>query len=468
MRTVVLSIASVLAAACAGEPPPSSVPTSTMSFTVTGGDGQHGTPGQALPAPVSVRLVDRDGVPVQGRVVTLTPSTGHGKAAPAILATGPDGIATFTWTLGTMTGRQTMQVRSNGARQLTLVAFAVPAECPPGGCSPGGLTGAEPFRLLTVATYDGSGEAVHPDLLPGWRLGDPFLLAYTPYPGGDALHENPSIATSLDAMTWRAPTGVTNPLAVSIGGHLSDPDIVREPDGTALSLYYREVIAGRNRIHRVRSEDGRQWTPPQLVLDVPSHQALSPAVVTQAPHARWQMWTVDAGVAGCVARSVRIDRRTSADGVAWSAPATVALHQPGQVIWHLDVQWLPDRAEYWALYNTYPVGGTCTTQAIFLARSADGVTWERASAPLLTTDDVPPFRDVLYRGTFRRSADGAWLELILSGARLETNYRWRIGRVVIGTTDLFTTGPRRGVDGRWARPPAVPLPPPEPHDMPAQ
>src|ERR1019366_5595230 len=122
---------------------------------------------------------------------------------------------------------------------------------------------------------------------------------------------------------------------------------------------YRSVVNSRNIIKVIQSADGLHWGTPTDVVNVPSHEAVSPAVIRGAPQAPWQMWSVNSGGAGCSAPITTIERRTSADGLNWSAPATVALAQPGQSIWHFDVQWIPARAEYWALYNTYPAGATC-------------------------------------------------------------------------------------------------------------
>ena len=62
-------------------------------------------------------------------------------------------------------------------------------------------------RPLITPTYDGSGEAVHPDILffpNGWR-GWEYWLVITPYPGDDTSKENPSILVSHDGITWREP-----------------------------------------------------------------------------------------------------------------------------------------------------------------------------------------------------------------------------------------------------------------------
>jgi hypothetical protein len=53
---------------------------------------------------------------------------------------------------------------------------------------------------LNIPTYDGSGQAVHPDIYynaNGWN-GYYYWMAMTPYPNGDAAYENPSIIVSND------------------------------------------------------------------------------------------------------------------------------------------------------------------------------------------------------------------------------------------------------------------------------
>jgi len=58
----------------------------------------------------------------------------------------------------------------------------------------------------------------------------------------------------------------------------------------------------------------------------------------------------------------------------WSPPEQVSLVQLGYSVWHIDVQWIASRSEFWALYNV-KTPGSCTTPAVYLATSGDGVTW---------------------------------------------------------------------------------------------
>src|SRR3954462_11775058 len=69
------------------------------------------------------------------------------------------------------------------------------------------------IQPLAFRTYDGSGQVVHPDIvqLPATRSGPRRVLAITPYPGGDASIENPSIFSSDYADAWRVPSGLSNP-----------------------------------------------------------------------------------------------------------------------------------------------------------------------------------------------------------------------------------------------------------------
>ena len=149
-----------------------------------------------------------------------------------------------------------------------------------------------------------------------------------------------------------------------------------------------------------QSEDGIGWSAPEEVLRARSHEIVSPAVVRGSPVAPWAMFSVNSGPDGCTAHGTTVELRTSDDGRHWSAPVATDLAEPGQVAWHIDVQWIPARGEYWALYNTYPAGGTCTTDALRFARSPDGLHWTTARSPVLRRGVSDAFRDVVYRSTF--------------------------------------------------------------------
>jgi alpha-tubulin suppressor-like RCC1 family protein len=69
-------------------------------LVVLEGDGQEGEPGNPLPSPLSVRVVDAVGQPVRGAIVLFNVESGGGRVGPPAVGTGPDGVARANWILG--------------------------------------------------------------------------------------------------------------------------------------------------------------------------------------------------------------------------------------------------------------------------------------------------------------------------------------------------------------------------------
>ena len=109
-------------------------------------------------------------------------------------------------------------------------------------------------------------------------------------------------------------------------------------------------------------------------------------------------WSVNGNV-GCTGSSTTVELRRSPDGMNWSAPTTVSLSQPGLYPWHIDVEWIPSRNEFWALYNA-KTPASCTTGAVYLATSSDGLQWTTYPSPVLARGAIPELQDVVYRSTF--------------------------------------------------------------------
>lgn len=109
---------------CGGEataPTPSdrSVP---ADFEVVSGDGQAGEVGSALEAPLIVRVVDANGSPVSGVLVTWEITAGAGAISPASGRTDAQGRATAAWTLGTVAGED--QIVTASVQGLTPLSFS--------------------------------------------------------------------------------------------------------------------------------------------------------------------------------------------------------------------------------------------------------------------------------------------------------------------------------------------------------
>ena len=435
----VIPSAFLFLAACSSDQTSGAISAVPAHVAVIAGDAQLADIGDSLVQPLRFQVTDAKNRPVAGVTVTFAVTVGDGVVPDARKTTDGDGVVETAWIMGNLGGVQLLEASVN----TSIVAIASAATCLPGDCYPesrleGPLSDA---TLLTLATYDGSGQAMHPDIVHGHGAAGGFWLAATPYPGGDLTRENPSIFHNSGDATWQVPAGLTNPLALPTGvnGYNSDPDIVFNPTDQRLWLYYRAYSPQQNVISVMRSPDGSHWDKPATVITVPSHQLVSPSIVRGAPHSPWLMWGVNAGPQGCAAARTTVERRTSADGLNWSATTVTDLAQPGQVIWHIDVEWIPARSEYWALYNSYPAGGSCATHALYLARSSDGLHWTVSPSPIARSGVIEAFSDIIYRSTFITDSKANRVMLWMSGAAFVegAGYVWRTATVATSTAELF-------------------------------
>jgi hypothetical protein len=93
------------------------------NIAIESGDGQTGTAGQTLGAPLEVLVTDALGNPVSGVTVNWAPS-GDGTANPPSSQTNASGIASTDWTLGTTAGGQTLDASVTGVTPVTFNATA--------------------------------------------------------------------------------------------------------------------------------------------------------------------------------------------------------------------------------------------------------------------------------------------------------------------------------------------------------
>jgi hypothetical protein len=386
-------------------------PPQSAEVRVTGGDGQVAFAGHALPAPIVVKVMDAAGEPMPG--ITVSWRADAGTMSPESSITDAQGEARSSWTLGQMAGTLTAVARIPGAAPVVFTAVAETSDALP----------FDQIRSLVTPTYDGSGQVVHPDYAASPAgPGAPHHLAITPYPFGDAHEENPSLLGGESFDHWHLTAGTPNPVVLPSSGYLSDPDLVYLSETHELWLYYRQVTSD-NIVQLVRSTDGVTWSPPAELVRVPNHGLISPTVVRRASN-DWWMWSVNGGPAGCGAATTSVELRRSSDGIHWGTPTTVDLAQPGYWAWHIDVQWIPSRDEFWAVYNG-KTSGSCTTPAVFLASSPDGVTWRALPQPVLAKGTVSQFHDIVYRTTFAYDALTDAITFWYSGARYDgRQYVW--------------------------------------------
>jgi hypothetical protein len=282
------------------------------------------------------------------------------------------------------------------------------------------------LRVLTLETFDGSGQAVHPDaaLTPPTWAPDQTQLFVTPYPNGDATKENPSLYTGKSLVDWLVPPGVMNPIARPATGYLSDPDEVFNPETNELWLYYRAVTS-ENEIFLIRGGGPSVWSPPTLVASGINHTIVSPTVVRRGP-GDWLMWSVNSGTSGCTSNTTTVELRHSPDGISWSNPVTTDLAEANMFAWHIDVEWISAKQEFWAIYNV-KIPGSCTTAELHFARSTDGLHWLTEPGPILMRGAIPAFADIVYRASLLYDASSDNITLWYSGARYQNGrYDWRI------------------------------------------
>lgn len=330
---------------------------------------------------------------------------------------------------------------------------------------------AAPAPLVTLArlaipTYEGSGQAVHPDVLhfpTGWR-GWEYWMAFTPYPHGDAEYENPSLVVSHDGIHWEVPEGLVNPLRPTpLHGINSDPDLSWDAATDQLVLLYREVSGGYNRLRSITSPDGIRWSEPRLLLEGKNHHLVSPTAAPR-PGRDTFLWFVDAGeAASCSKRITRVSSiRNSASvrealhparpAAGWRGYRFSDLVQPGSMIWHLDVIWVPERREYWAVYPAWP-GTTCRNEELFFARSRDGISWRTYRVPFIRRGDASWTGGRLYRTSVLYLAARNAIRFYVSAAEAGPGTDWHIGMVEYHLPD-FLAALARGVPD----PPGAPAP----------
>lgn len=240
-----------------------------------------------------------------------------------------------------------------------------------------------PAPLATPLPAEGP-ELVHPSVVHregGWN-GHAYWMAVTPYDRSEAENENPCLYVSEDGLAWKVPEGVANPLVKrprESRRYNSDPCLAFAPDGSLL-LFYRVAGGGGNdTLFLTSSRDGRAWTRPVKILDVPleDERQLSPAVTFDG--ARWSMYYVDAS-----AYPYAVRRRTAPQPQGpWSAPEAVrGLEAPrDRMLWHLDA--FRDGEATVLLVDATAVYRTQEGGELFFAVSRDGLAFHRAEAPVL-------------------------------------------------------------------------------------
>lgn len=291
----------------------------------------------------------------------------------------------------------------------TTTTTAVSLAADPDAPAPYAIPTAAPYNSpesLTIPTYDGSGETVHPSVIDfgtpwnGWR----YWMAMTPFPGSDDRYEDPSIVVSQNGYYWQVPDGLTNPLypAPPEPGFNSDTHLIHDPVTDELVLTFRTTLDNSHHdFYVVRSSDGVTWPaerPTALVIPPGDEtQLVSPSMVRLGA-TDWRIWAL-----GRSSRRMFMWTATAAEGPYSGPYATVGPGTGGpRWNWHLDVQRFD--GTYYAtidrgpLYLGNPDGTTPLT-------SLDGMHWRLASDILQTGPEGAWDSSELYRSSLATHPD---------------------------------------------------------------
>jgi hypothetical protein len=275
------------------------------------------------------------------------------------------------------------------------------AELGLGVAAPDPLADVAAIRRLTIPTYDGSGQAVHPDLL---REPDRLLMAITPYPYSDDRFENPSLIVSTDGTQFSELSDGLNPLVEAPAiDHNDDPDLHVDPATGEYEILYLETLRpDTQHLISLRSRDLVTWTRTTAIdwnLAAGASFVVSPAVLVHGgTTSLFDVVLVDDGS--------RIERNDSVDGKTWNGAQgfPVVLETGGMVPWHMDVFAHPNG--YGMLINGYfhdinAEGNDLgfNNQDLWLATSSDLIHWSLRSEPLLKHDDPDLDLSTVYRST---------------------------------------------------------------------
>lgn len=272
----------------------------------------------------------------------------------------------------------------------------------------------------TTPTYDGSGQVVHPSVYyraDGWN-GFSYWMAMTPFPGGDASKENPSILASNDGDNWIVPNGLTNPIDARPGANYnSDAEIVMDANDL-LWCVYRETDGSTYDKLKVRSSsDGVIWSAETEILSGAFSSLLSPSVVWDG--SQFVMWSVNRS--GTFPYQ-HVERRTCAAPTGtWSSGVDITFaNKPNQNfgMWHVCTRL--NGTTYQMLLLSETVSGFCLT---YLTGN-DGKSWTFDTRFFLMK--MPGFWDgsQMYRASFVDM--GTYLDIWYSAK--DVNSVWHIGR----------------------------------------
>lgn len=273
---------------------------------------------------------------------------------------------------------------------------------------------SEPL-LLSIPTYDGSNEPVHPAIVrmdKKWN-GYKYWMAFTPYPHADETKENPSIVASNDCINWVVPNGLTNPIAPFpgvTGSYNRDTQLIfaQDENGGRGRLYcYYGRVGVEPTFQRKYSDDGVTWS--------------------QAEGSNLDLWGIVRKSANdweCFAKSGSnyFIKWVSTDGLNWTRNNP---RVPTNIIgnmWHHSVYY--DNTGYHFLMVANPKDRTISYLTLYYGYSKDGSEVIFDTTPILSAKDGTFYGAKLYQSCLCPYGDNKFK--VFFSCASEEDY-WRIG-----------------------------------------
>ncbi len=272
-------------------------------------------------------------------------------------------------------------------------------------------------KVLRIPTYDGSFQAMHPDVIyfENGIDGHYFVMAFTPYPYSRTQYENPSIVVSDNGTDFYEESEGLNPLvSAPPNGYNNDPDILYDPNTDRFYLYYNETLRPDSQnIVILTSENRIKWERKSKIhydLKKAEPFVLSPACIYIKP--KYYLFYVNASE-----KKRPIQYLVSYNPLEWNPDSINSINYsfPMDLMpWHIDI--FGNKDNYYMLVSApYP------NTDLYLAKSSDLLNWEFHQEPII--DHVDTFFgpcDRVYRSTgivsvnllavwfSFRSLDGTW------------------------------------------------------------
>jgi Bacterial Ig-like domain (group 1) len=118
----------VLAGAACSDSSSNSAPLVATSISATAASQSlSGVVGQAVAVPVTVLVTDQNGAPLANATVSWSPSSSSGSVSAVSSTTDASGVASVTWTLGTVAGVDSLTAQLAGGASVIITAAAAPS-----------------------------------------------------------------------------------------------------------------------------------------------------------------------------------------------------------------------------------------------------------------------------------------------------------------------------------------------------